>query len=124
MTFAEFWKQYPRKVSKREAEKAWNKLPPVDKDAALEALQQHIKYWQLKDTSSEFIPHASTWLNQARFEDELDMTEKAQKAPKLPWYSTEQLTLEKGREVGINPNPGEDFGQFRSRIAKRIAELA
>ncbi|UOF80233.1 putative replication protein [Caudoviricetes sp.] len=124
MTFAEFWKQYPRKVSKREAEKAWNKLPPVDQDAALEALPQHIKYWQLKDTSSEFIPHASTWLNQARFEDELDMTEKAQKAPKLPWYSTEQLTLEKGREVGINPNPGEDFGQFRSRIAKRIAELA
>jgi hypothetical protein len=124
MNFADFWQLYPRKVSKREAEKAWNKLPPVDKDAALEALQQHIKYWQLKDTSSEFIPHASTWLNQARFEDELDMTEKAQKAPKLPWYSTEQLTLEKGREVGINPLPGEDFGQFRSRIAKRIGELA
>jgi len=90
----------------------------------MEALPQHIKYWQLKDTSNEFIPHASTWLNQARFEDELDMTEKAHKPPSLPWYSTEQLTLQKGREVGINPNPGEDFGQFRSRIAKRIGELA
>jgi len=124
MTFAEFWQLYPRKVSKREAEKAWNRASLTDREAALVALPSHVKYWQLKDTSNEFIPHASTWLNQARFEDELDMTEAQPKKPKLPWYSTEQLTMEKGREVGINPLPGEDFGQFRSRIAKRIGELA
>jgi len=124
MTFAEWWAMYPRKVSRREAEKAWHKLSPQDQDSASDALPNHIQYWKLKDTSSEFIPHASTWLNQARFEDELDMTEKAHKAPKLPWYSTEQLTMEKGKEVGINALPGEDFGNFRSRIAKRIAELA
>ena len=124
MTFADFWQIYPRKVSKREAEKAWNRASLADRDVALEALPNHIKYWQLKDTANEFIPHASTWLNQARFEDELDMTEAQPKKPKLPWYSTEQLTMEKGREVGINPLPGEDFGQFRSRIAKRIGELA
>ena len=124
MTFADFWQIYPRKVSKREAEKAWNRASLTDREAALVALPLHVKYWQLKDTANEFIPHASTWLNQARFEDELDMTEAQPKKPKLPWYSTEQLTMEKGREVGINPLPGEDFGQFRSRIAKRIGELA
>jgi hypothetical protein len=123
MTFAEFWAIYPRKVSRREADKAWNKLSPLDQELVSDALPNHVQYWKLKDTSSEFIPHASTWLNQARFEDELDMTEAQPKKPKLPWYSTEQLTMEKGREVGVNPLPGEDFGQFRSRIAKRIGEL-
>jgi hypothetical protein len=124
MTFLEFWQIYPRKVSKREAEKAWNKCSLADREAAFESLPIHVKYWRLKDTANEFIPHASTWLNQARFEDELDMTEAQPKKPKLPWYSTEQLTMEKGREVGVNALPGEDFGQFRSRIAKRIGELA
>ena len=124
MTFAEFWAIYPRKVSRREADKAWNKLSPLDQELVSDALPNHVQYWKLKDTSSEFIPHASTWLNQARFEDELDMTEAQPKKPKLPWFSTEQLTLEKGREIGVQANPGEDFGQFRSRIAKRIAELA
>ena len=124
MSFQDFWAKYPRKVSKRVAEASWKRMTAQEQSDALEAIDLHVKYWKLKETSSEFIPHASTWLNQARFEDELDMQEKAHKAPKLPWYSTEQLTLEKGREVGINPLPGEDFGQFRSRIAKRIGELA
>jgi len=124
MNFDEFWQQFPRKVSRRMAQKAWDKMTLADQELAMETLPNHIRYWKLKDTSSEFIPHASTWLNQARFEDELDMSEAQPKKPKLPWYSTEQLTMEKGREVGINPLPGEDFGQFRSRIAKRIGELA
>lgn len=71
--FAEFWRLYPRKVSKAEAEKAYRKLKP---DIALQAAllaavatQSRSHDWS-KD-EGRFIPHASTWLNQRRWEDQV-----------------------------------------------------
>jgi len=122
MVFEEFWKLYPRKVSKRVAQKIWERMTKDEQEAAFEALPVHIKYWKLKETDTEFIPHASTWLNQGRWEDELDMQEK--KPPALPWYSDEQLTMAKAREVGVNPLPGESFSELRKRIAEKIRALA
>jgi hypothetical protein len=124
MSFDEFWFKYPRKVAKKEAMKAFNKLTPMEQDLACCAIDDHLEYWKLKETGTEYIPHASTWLNQGRYEDELDMQPKANKKPPLPWFSTEQLTMDKARELAMNPRPGEDMGQFRSRIAQRIAEAA
>jgi hypothetical protein len=120
--FDEFWKLYPRKVSKRVAQKIWERMTKDEQEAAFEALPVHIKYWRLKETDTEFIPHASTFLRQARWEDELDMQEK--KPPALPWYSDEQLTMAKAREVGVNPLPGESFSELRKRIAEKIRSLA
>jgi hypothetical protein len=120
--FEEFWKLYPRKVSKRVAQKIWERMTKDEQEAAFEALPVHIKYWKLKETDTEFIPHASTWLNQGRWEDELDMQEK--KPPSLPWYSDEQLTMAKAREVGVNSLPGESFSELRKRIAEKIRQVA
>ena len=114
--FQTFWELYPRKVSRKTAEKAFNKLSRLEQEEALKALPNHIKYWQLKDTDKEFIPHATTWLNQARYQDEIDLAPTVAKKPAIPWYSNDELTLAKGRELGINPNPGETMGQYRSRI--------
>ena len=114
--FATFWELYPRKVAKRAAEKAWNRLSKQDQDEALKALPNHIKYWQLKETEKEFICYAQTWLNQGRWEDEIDLAPTVAKKPQIPWYSNDELTLAKGREIGINPHPGETMGQYRSRI--------
>jgi hypothetical protein len=85
-------------------------------------VDNHVEYWKLKETDTEFIPHPATWLNQGRYFDELEMKAKAPKKPALPWYSTEQLTMDKARELGMQPRPGEDMGQFRTRIAQRVAE--
>jgi uncharacterized protein YdaU (DUF1376 family) len=38
------------------------------------------------------------------------------KAPTASWWATEQATLAKGREIGLEPRPGEDWDAFRSRI--------
>lgn len=122
--FEQFWSMYPRKVAKKVAEKAFSRLPLDERELALETLPAHIEYWQMRETEKEFIPHPATWLNQARYYDELDLTPKQPKAPKLPWYSTEQLTMDKARELNLTPRPGEDMGQFRSRIAQKIAETA
>lgn len=122
--FSNFWRKYPRKVAKKEALKAFNKLSGLEQELALDAIDNHIEYWKIKETGTEYIPHPATWLNQGRFEDELDMQPKANKKPPLPWYSTEQLTMDKARELGMNPRPGEDMAQFRTRIAQRVAEAA
>lgn len=71
--FDQFWKAYPRKVAKPEAMKAFVRIKP---DAEL--MQQIMsalerakasRDWQKDD--GQFIPYPSTWLNQARWEDEL-----------------------------------------------------
>lgn len=124
MSFQDFWAKYPRKVSKRVAEASWKRMTAQEQSDALEAIDQHIQYWKLKETASEFIPHPATWLNQGRWEDELDMTQKEVKKPSLPWYSNDELTLAKGRELGLNAYAGESMGQFRQRIQQYIGKMA
>ncbi len=71
-TFDVFWSSYPRKTAKQDAFKAFEKLHLVNGDfekvlAALEAAKAS-EQWGRDD--GKFIPHASTWLNGRRFEDE------------------------------------------------------
>jgi hypothetical protein len=124
MTFENFWSQYPRKIGKLTAKRSWEKLSLDNQQKALEAIVEHRKYWVAKGTDWEFIPHASTWLNQERFEDELVIEQKENKRPPLPWYASDELTLAKGRELGLNPNAGETFAQFRARLSAKIGSTA
>jgi hypothetical protein len=123
MTFENFWQQYPKKVGKLTAKRSWEKLSLDNQQKALEAIVEHRKYWAAKGTDWEFIPHASTWLNQERFEDELVIEQKENKRPPLPWYASDELTLAKGRELGLNPNAGETFAQFRTRLSGKIGSV-
>lgn len=65
--FNDFWAIYPKKVAKKDAEKAWNRLNAAQKITALEALPAHTRRW----TDPQFMPHAATWLNGERFDDVL-----------------------------------------------------
>jgi len=123
MTFENFWSQYPRKIGKLTAKRSWEKLSLDNQQKALEAIVEHRKYWVAKGTDWEFIPHASTWLNQERFEDELVIEQKENKRPPLPWYASDELTLAKGRELGLNPYAGETFAQFRARLSAKIGSV-
>jgi hypothetical protein len=105
------------------ARTAWAKLTSKQKVDALAAIKNYVKYWQLKETDMEFIPHASSFLNQERFYDELDMTVKSER-PKLPWYSSDQLTMEHGQKLGIAARPGESMQQYRARLASVWSPLS
>jgi hypothetical protein len=122
--FLEWYELYPKKVARKDAEKAWNKLSDQEQEEALEALPNHNKYWELKNTDKEYIPYPASWLNGFRFQDELDLTPKEIKRPVMPWYSTDELTIAKGRELGLNPSAGESYAQFRQRISAYIAKQA
>jgi hypothetical protein len=68
--FATFWLLYPRRVAKRDAEKAWSKMTPAERFDAVVALADWIKVWRARG-DLEFVPYPATWLNGARWEDEL-----------------------------------------------------
>lgn len=72
--FGEFWSAYPRKVAKPEALKAWIRIKPDDEtfDAIMAGLAaaKTSRDWAKDD--GQFIPHPSTWLNQRRWEDQLE----------------------------------------------------
>jgi hypothetical protein len=76
--FEKWYKIYPRKVSKQGAKKAWIKIQNLPKnerpsfDTLFLAVQQQSQSDQWKD--KKYIPHPSTWLNQRRWEDELEST--------------------------------------------------
>lgn len=77
--FELFWKEYPRKQSKVNALKAWIKIKPDDAltDRIIKAvkLQKQGDQWQREN--GKFIPLATTWLNGARWEDEIQPTTDA-----------------------------------------------
>jgi hypothetical protein len=67
--FAEFWTHYPRKAGKAAAAKAFTKAAKKHcADDILFGLSQQIEAMKAKDT--QFIPHAATWLNAERWNDE------------------------------------------------------
>lgn len=73
--FKAFYKAYPKKVARGQAEKAWNKLerkkilPSLD--VLLKALSAQKKSIDWIKNDGKYIPHPSTWLNGKRWEDEV-----------------------------------------------------
>ena len=68
--FLEFWKLYPRKVAKVAAQRSWKRLKVKDIDDIFKVYKEHLIRW--RGTEIQFVPHASTWINQRRWEDELE----------------------------------------------------
>lgn len=81
--FESFWNAYPRKVGKAQAKKAWNKIKPNDETvmAIAENIALRIKHGEWSADNKTFIPHASTYLNNSRWEDEIETASHAVKKP-------------------------------------------
>lgn len=69
-SFDEFWKRYPKKKNKEEAKRKWKKIPPEVIPLILEKLEQQ-KAHELQWQNPEYIPLASTYLHNKRWEDEI-----------------------------------------------------
>lgn len=73
--FEEFWKAYPKKLGKGAARKAWKKLNPSSSllTNILEAIKKQKSCEQWCKDNGQFIPHPATWLNQERWQDEVEV---------------------------------------------------
>lgn len=75
--FDAFWKAYPArngiKSGKQLALKAWFKILPDDE--TIERIMSSVEFYKKTDSwtkeNGQYIPMASTWLNQRRWEDEV-----------------------------------------------------
>ena len=67
--FETFWTAYPRKESKAQAKKSFAKVT-VPLETLLQALETQKQTDQWRRDGGQYIPYASTWLNQRRWEDE------------------------------------------------------
>ena len=66
--FDEFWSFYPRKAAKQAAKKAWVKtVKSVEPNILIEGAK---RYSTDPNRADEFTAHASTWINDGRWEDE------------------------------------------------------
>tara|TARA_Y100001963_G_scaffold64873_1_gene90333 strand:+ start:382 stop:759 length:378 start_codon:yes stop_codon:yes gene_type:complete len=84
ITFDEFYKLYPRKVGRFMANKSFKKLSRRDKMLAYDGLLNYIRFWEHNKTEKQFIPHPSTWINQRRWEDEIELPKtKEQKSKNI-----------------------------------------
>ncbi len=102
--FTEFWNVYPRKVVKRNAIKAWDKIGADE--ALVDTIVADVKRrldgeWNGKEI--QYIPHPSTYLNQRRWEDETSAGEKVEREVER------DRPLEEVLHHGEDINP-EDFG--------------
>lgn len=68
--FDRFWQAYPRKTNKHEAKKAFAKTN-ANVDELITDVQQRLACGHWSTREKNFIPHASTYLNQRRWEDEI-----------------------------------------------------
>jgi hypothetical protein len=104
-SFDVFWQAWPQKVARLNAQKAWRKLKPsadlqatILKDIAARASQD-------KNWLEGFIPHAATYLNQRRWEDEI----LTSKPPSVPGNIGPRRPVETG-EKRVRPGERDESG--------------
>lgn len=72
-SFEAFWTAYPKKKSKGDARRAWEKLKPSDDlvTAIMEKLSALKKSTDWTKESGKYIPYPATWLNKEGWNDEV-----------------------------------------------------
>jgi hypothetical protein len=89
--FESFWSIWPKKGdAKKPAMETWRRLSKADRDAALTALPGWLPFYA--SIENRIIPNATTWLNQARWENDPPPVEK-------------QRSQNGYHKPGLKPNP-------------------
>ena len=75
-TFDEFWNAYAYKKGRKKAEEKWNRLKPKEKVACMKAVPAYVENTMIPGSAStgtkkQFRMHPLTYLNGARWEDEI-----------------------------------------------------
>ena len=124
--FEQFWKEYPRKIKKGDARKAWEQTKSIrpDNAAILAALKAAKNCEQWRKDNGMFIPYPATWLRAECWEDvhTVEIEEPIVAQPKVTnaWWVSDDATIEYGNKLGIYARPGESINDYRARL-KRAA---
>ncbi|MBF0121557.1 MAG: hypothetical protein HQK79_22225 [Desulfobacterales bacterium] len=91
--FDQFWNAYPKKIAKQAALKSFLKINPDDQmlAAILTTIEKFKQTEDWKKEKGQFVPHPTTWLNQGRWEDEIDICQPPPLPRKYQEPSIEEL---------------------------------
>ncbi|WP_316897513.1 Lrp/AsnC family transcriptional regulator [Pseudodesulfovibrio indicus] len=71
--FEAFWEECPKKVGKKDAFKSWKKIRGVNAAIIVNAIKEQVKVDHFKgNDGKQYFPNPATWLNQGRWEDEIN----------------------------------------------------
>ena len=70
ITFEDFWLLYPRHVARKDAVRAFDRIPKSQHVALMIGLAAWRRVW-LDRGEMEYVPHAATWIRGERWDDEL-----------------------------------------------------
>ena len=98
--FERFWAAYPRKTAKPDARRKFESIDP-DEDllkVMLDAIEKQKRSDQWTKDGGQFIPYPATWLNQRRWEDEVQPAKPVKVLPAQQYeqrdYSGVQAEIE------------------------------
>lgn len=94
MDFDTFWKDYPNKKGNRDLARNKWKSYKITPSYYLETIKPHFTK-AYKDTEKRFIPHGSTYVNQKRWNDEIDQN-KASQDSSIPASVQRELDKQRG----------------------------
>ena len=84
--FDRFWASYPKRVARQDAMKAWKKINPDTE--LVEMIIDKLEKWKASDEwnreGGQYVPHAATWLNGRRWDDEVPEKKDAPAARPAP----------------------------------------
>jgi hypothetical protein len=123
--FETFWKAYPKKKSKLQALRTWEKLakirPPIEELLAAIARARKSDSWA--KAGGQYIPYPSSWLNNGGWmdEEEVDLPDIVNEKP---WHETWPGIQAKGRELGIDESQFTHPQDFKSAVMRASVKVA
>lgn len=85
--FDRFWSEYPKKVGKIAAKKAFERARNrTTLESLLTAIRRQKCGSQWSRDNGQYIPNPATWLNQGRWEDEVPGMPECDRAPARRWH--------------------------------------
>ncbi|WP_422073920.1 helix-turn-helix domain-containing protein [Tranquillimonas rosea] len=79
-SFDEFWKDWPTKVKRKDAEKAWKRLSPEERAEAHRCQREWYQRWRAMNPHASPI-HPTSYLNGKRWEDQFSAPNGATSSP-------------------------------------------
>jgi len=114
-----FWKAYPKKVGKDAAYKAFAKRKPDEQlvKTMIASVRKQADTEQWKKDGGQFIPHASTWLNEGRWQDETEI------GAEQDWRLTRKGVESMAERLGLESwNQMCQFDQYRNTVLRTATE--
>lgn len=101
--FTDFWTLYPKRVARKLAERAWDKIDDAEYPAIMLALIGWRRVWRQRD--EQFIPNPASWLNGERWTDELP------------------TEFSRSNHQSHQPFPPDSLGERRSAMPEAVKSL-